>query len=121
MISPRRHIARILRSSPRIASRTRSCAAMISWSFLKSFVPIVGVPLNIMCSNKCAMPVIPGRSLALPTRATQPPEIDGASCRSTSSTLSPLERKCSFTGTFWPNTAIAGNKKRKTSFFMVSR
>jgi hypothetical protein len=28
----------------------------------------VDVPLNIMCSKKCEMPVIPGRSLRLPTR-----------------------------------------------------
>ncbi len=28
----------------------------------------VFVPLNIMCSKKCEMPVMPGRSLRLPTR-----------------------------------------------------
>ena len=33
---------------------------------------MVGVPLNIMCSKRWAMPVMPGRSLALPTCATQP-------------------------------------------------
>ena len=38
---------------------------------------MVGVPLNIMCSKRCAMPVMPSRSLELPTCATQPPATDG--------------------------------------------
>ncbi len=44
-----------------------------------SLVPMVLVPLNIMCSKKCEMPVIPGRSLAEPTWATQPVAMVGAS------------------------------------------
>ena len=35
-------------------------------------VPIVWVPLNIMCSKRWATPVTPGRSLTEPTLATQP-------------------------------------------------
>ena len=45
-----------------------------------SFVPIVFVPLNIMCSKKWLSPVIPGRSLAEPTRAVQPAAMVGESC-----------------------------------------
>ena len=46
------------------------------------------------------MPVMPGRSLALPTCATHPPAMVGSSCRSTSSTRMPLGKVFSMTGTF---------------------
>ena len=39
---------------------------------LRDRVPITSVPLNIMCSKKWLMPVIPGRSFTDPTLATQP-------------------------------------------------
>jgi hypothetical protein len=52
------------------------------------------------------MPVIPGRSFALPTRATQPPAIVGSSCRSTRSTRMPLASVCSVTGTFWATAEV---------------
>ena len=42
-------------------------------------VPIVFVPLNIMCSKKWLIPVIPGRSLTEPTRAVQPAAMVGES------------------------------------------
>ena len=47
-----------------------------------SLVPIVLVPLNIMCSKRWLMPVIPSRSLTEPTWATQPAATVGDSCRS---------------------------------------
>ena len=43
------------------------------------FVPIVFVPLNIMCSKKWLIPVIPGRSFTEPTWAVQPAAIVGES------------------------------------------
>src|SRR5436190_2978351 len=61
---------------------------------------MVGVPLNIMCSNKWAMPVMPGFSFELPTCATQPPAMAGSSCRSTINSRMPLDRFFSTTGTF---------------------
>ena len=45
------------------------------------------------------MPVMPSRSLELPTWATQPPDTVGSSCRSTSSSRMPLARSFSTTGT----------------------
>ena len=45
-----------------------------------SLVPIVLVPLNIMCSKKWLMPVIPGRSFTEPTCAVQPAAMVGESC-----------------------------------------
>src|SRR5262245_40979546 len=53
-------------------------------------VPIVRVPLNIMCSKKWLMPVMPGRSLTEPTRASQPTLTVGDSWRSKSSHFMPL-------------------------------
>src|SRR5437667_264888 len=50
-----------------------------------------------MCSNRCEMPVMPGRSLAEPTWATQPPATVGERWRGMSSSFIPLERKCSST------------------------
>jgi hypothetical protein len=44
-----------------------------------SLVPMTRVPLNIMCSKKWLIPVMPGLSLAEPTRATQPPDTVGES------------------------------------------
>ena len=43
-------------------------------------VPIVLVPLNIMCSKKWLIPVIPGRSFTEPTRAVQKAATVGESC-----------------------------------------
>src|ERR1043166_8905631 len=67
----------------------------------RSLVPMGGVPLNIMCSKRWAMPVMPGRSLELPTWATQPPAMVGSSWRSTRRTDMPLARVFWRTGTFW--------------------
>src|ERR1035441_4987154 len=74
---------------------------------------MVGVPLNIMCSKRCAMPVMPRRSFELPTCATQPPATVGSSCRSTSSSRIPLPRFFSTTGTCCAVTGSA-QCKRKT-------
>ena len=50
------------------------------------------------------MPVIPGRSLTLPTRATHPPAMAGEWCRSIMSSFMPLESVRSWIGTCcaWP-------------------
>ncbi len=64
-----------------------------------SFVPIVCVPLNIMCSKKWARPVIPGRSLAEPTWATQAAATVVSSGRFTSRNRMPLSSSNSSTGT----------------------
>ena len=37
-----------------------------------SLVPMTRVPLNIMCSKRWLMPVMPSRSFTEPTCATQP-------------------------------------------------
>ncbi len=39
-----------------------------SFASVPALMPIERVPLNIMCSWKCEMPVIPGRSFTEPTR-----------------------------------------------------
>ena len=65
--------------SARMASRTRSCSSMSFRSASMSVVPMVWVPLNIMCSKKWLIPVIPGRSLAEPTWAVQPASTVGES------------------------------------------
>jgi hypothetical protein len=65
-----------------------------------------------MCSNRWAIPVMPGRSFALPTCATQPAAMVGSSCRSTSSTRMPLASVCSVTGTFWAMRGRPGGRKR---------
>src|SRR5262245_2810429 len=54
-------------------------------------------PLNIMCSNRWEIPVMPGRSFTEPTWATQPPATVGERWRGTSSSFMPFERKCSWT------------------------
>ena len=51
---------------------------MISRSRFGSFEPMVIVPLNIMCSKRWLMPVMPVRSLALPTFAAQPAATEGS-------------------------------------------
>ena len=60
-----------------------------------SLVPMVFVPLNIMCSKKWLRPVMPGRSFTEPTRATQPAATVGDSWRSKSSHFMPLPRTTS--------------------------
>ena len=64
-----------------------------------SFVPIVWVPLNIMCSKKWARPVIPGRSFAEPTWAAQAAATVVSSGRLTSRKRMPLSSSNSSTGT----------------------
>src|ERR1043166_9354861 len=71
---------------------------------------MAGVPLNIMCSKRWAMPVMPGRSLELPTWATQPPAMVGSSWRSTRRTDMPLARVFWRTGTFWAGNGREQNK-----------
>ena len=78
-ISPRRCCSRRTDISSRIRAWTSSCRSLSSASRRASRVPIVFVPLNIMCSKRWAIPVMPGRSLALPTRASQPKAMVGCS------------------------------------------
>ncbi len=89
-ISPSRSLARRSEYSFSISARTASCSARIWASLALSLVPIVFVPLNIMCSNRCEMPVMPGPSLTEPTFATQPQDTVGESWRSTISSFNPL-------------------------------
>src|SRR2546428_10942039 len=63
-------------------------------------VPRVWVPLNIICSNKCEMPVTPGCSFTEPTLAIHPAETFGEPLRCTSSSFIPLSSRTSWTGTF---------------------
>jgi len=68
---------------------------------------MVLVPLNIMCSKKWLMPVMPGRSFTLPTLASQPAAIVlGWSCRGTSRNFMPLSSVKTSTSTCWA-TALA--------------
>ena len=62
-------------------------------------VPMVRVPLNIMCSKRCEMPVMPGRSFTEPTFATQPAATLGSPLRGTISTFMPLSSTISWTAT----------------------
>ena len=62
-----------------------------------SLVPMVRVPLNIMCSKRWLMPVMPARSLTEPTCATQPATTVGESWRSKSSQRMPLGSVSSWT------------------------
>ncbi len=61
---------------------------------------MVRVPLNIMCSKKWLMPVMPGRSFAEPTCATQPAETVDSSGRTTARNFMPFESSKVSTGTF---------------------
>ena len=56
-------------------ARSTRCFSRYSASAAGFEVPIVSVPLNIMCSKKWLMPVMPGRSFTEPTLATQPAAI----------------------------------------------
>ena len=88
------------------ASRTSLCSVRNSASRFASRVPIVSVPLNIMCSKKWLIPVIPGRSLTLPTFATHPALTTfGWSVRGTRRNCIPLGSVSSSTATCW---AVAG-------------
>ena len=60
-------------------------------------VPMVRVPLNIMCSKRWLIPVIPSRSFTEPTWATQPPTTVGESWRSKSSQRIPFGSANSWT------------------------
>ena len=73
-----------------------------------SLVPTVFVPLNIMCSKKWLRPVMPGRSFAEPTRATQPAATVGVSWRSKSRNFMPLPRTTSSTAIWGVSAARAG-------------
>ena len=84
---------------------------MISRSFAASFVPIVGVPLNIMCSKRWLMPVMPGRSFTLPTLATQPQAIVGSSFRGRRRSFIPFDSVDSWTFSSW---AGAGRAPERT-------
>ena len=84
-----------------ISTRNTSSCSMICRSCSMSRVPIVCVPLNIMCSNRCATPVMPGRSYTEPTLATQPAATFGSPGRGTSSRVRPLSSSCSITSTCW--------------------
>jgi hypothetical protein len=90
-------------------------------------VPIVLVPLNIMCSKKWLMPVMPGRSLTLPTFASQPAEIVfGWSWRGTRMNFIPLSRTKVSASTFWAcagatmaiATAVAARRRMQLSGVM---
>src|ERR1700687_5986330 len=62
---------------------------MARFSPAGSRVPILSVPLNAMCSNMCASPVIPGTSCAEPTSAMVQNENTGATGRSTRMKVQP--------------------------------
>src|SRR5207253_7929695 len=57
-------------------------------------LPKVGVPLNIICSTQCEMPVMPECSLRAPTRYHTQNETTGAECTSLVSRVSPLGKEC---------------------------
>ena len=55
--------------SSRIWSKMASMRSSAAFSLVQSLVPMVVVPLNAMCSNMCAMPVMPFTSSTEPTLA----------------------------------------------------
>ncbi len=74
-------------------ARSAFCCSRYFESAPASAVPIVSVPLNIMCSKKWLMPVMPGRSLTEPTLATQPAAMTlGWSVRGRRRNFIPLSR-----------------------------
>jgi len=79
----------------------------------RSLVPIVLVPLNIMCSKKWLIPVMPGRSFTEPTRAVHPAATVGDSCRSKSSHFIPLSSTTSVTSICGFSTAGSGGAARR--------
>src|SRR3990172_8368868 len=64
-----------------------------------SRVPRVRLPLNIMCSKKWLIPVMPGLSFAEPTLATQPADTVASSGRTTARNFIPFESSKLSTGT----------------------
>ena len=94
--------------SARMAVRTRSCSSMSFRSATMSVVPMVWVPLNIMCSKKWLIPVIPGRSFTEPTWATHPVNTVGESWFSYSNHVIPLSRVTSSTAICGFSAAAAG-------------
>jgi hypothetical protein len=70
------------------------------------------VPLNIMCSKKCASPVMPGTSLRLPARTQLYKVTLGMSRSVQMMTFMPLARvaawTCSAPGTRVAGTGLAG-------------
>ena len=96
----------VVHTSRLISSRIAFCSARYFASFAGSRVPIVPVPLNIMCSKKWLMPVIPGRSSTLPTFATHPALTTlGWSVRGTRRNCIPLGSENSSTATCWAGDA----------------
>jgi hypothetical protein len=94
-----------------------------------SLVPMVRVPLNIMCSKKWLSPVMPGRSFTDPTCATQPAAIVGDSWVSNSSQRIPLGSVSSCTlicgfsaaasGTAVKNARTSGTTRKRREVFIV--
>ncbi len=72
--------------------------------------PWAGVPLNIMCSRKCAMPVAPRASLREPTRYQTWKDTIGLRWSSSSSTRSPLSSVSATT----PSAAQADAQPRRS-------
>ena len=97
----------MIRSSSRIRALSESNWAMIFRSCRMSLVPMVSVPLNIMCSKRWEIPVMPVISLAEPTRAKIAPMMVGASCLSTIRTCMPLSSQYSLASMFWAATGMA--------------
>ena len=63
-------------------------------SLAQSVVPMTRVPLNAMCSDMCAMPVMPFGSWAAPTSAWVANENTGAPGRSQMMNVQPFGRTC---------------------------
>ena len=106
-----------------ISDRNMSSCSMICRSCSMSRVPIARVPLNIMCSNRCATPVMPGRSYTEPTLATQPAATLGSPGRGTSSRVRPLSSSCSITSTCWAPAGTLGPSRtpsRKHRIFFMA-
>ena len=80
-----------------------------------SLVPMVRVPLNIMCSKRWLMPVMPSRSFTEPTCATHPPTTVGESWRSNSSQRMPLGRVNSCTSICGFSAATRGRGRARTA------
>ena len=74
---------------------------------------MVSVPLNIMCSKKWLMPVMPGRSFTEPTLASQPAAmVLGWSWRGTRRNFMPLGSVKSSGSTCW---AMAAGARLRTA------
>jgi hypothetical protein len=97
-------------------SRRAFCFARYSASRPASRVPIVSVPLNIMCSKKWLMPVMPGRSFTEPTFASQPAAtVFGWSWRGTSRNFIPFGRFRISGSTCWARASGAAKRAARTA------